>query len=151
MTSVAFLADPLLFPDPGGARTYLRPLLPSLQRQDPSLEVRLFHGRTREGERPPDPLLRRFWTEELDRPPRSLYPRWNLTGRPALPSTVSSLDLMHTPSPAAIPPAGQGQRLVVTVHDVAFLVTPFAVPARWRSTLRMGLRATSRRRHHAVS
>ena len=52
---------------------------------------------------------------------------------------------MHGPSPASIPPAGGHQKLVVTVHDLAFLVAPQHFPRKWRTMYRMGLRAAIRR------
>ena len=144
MTSLAFHVDQLYYPAPGGIGAYVRHILPAMARQDPSLEVRLFHARF--GERgPADPVLRDFWTEELSQGIRTLHPRWNLTDRPRLPVSLSSLDLLHAPSPGAVPPAGERQRLVVTVHDLAFLVVPFAFPPKWRTLFRMGLRATVKR------
>jgi glycosyltransferase involved in cell wall biosynthesis len=65
--------------------------------------------------------------------------------RPGLPRSLSSLDLLHAPSPAAVPPAGDRQKLVVAVHDLAFLVVPFVFPSKRRMTLRMGLRAAVKR------
>ena len=70
---------------------------------------------------------------------RSLYPQWAILRRPALPSEVSSSDVLHTPSPAAVPPPGPRQRTVVTVHDLAFLTHPQAFPVQWRAMFRAGL------------
>ena len=83
--------------------------------------------------------------EELPRGIRSLYPQWNLAGRPPLPPTLATQDVVHGPSPASIPPAGGHQKLVVTVHDLAFLVAPQHFPRKWRTMYRMGLRAAIRR------
>ena len=49
---------------------------------------------------------------------------------------------------AAVPPAGDGQRLVVTVHDLAFLVHPDAFPRRWALAVPRGpvARRAKRRR-----
>ena len=58
----------------------------------------------------------------------ALVPDVGPAGRPPLPPRLRQTDLVHSPSPAAIPPAGDGQRLVVTVHDVAFLVHPELFP-----------------------
>jgi glycosyltransferase involved in cell wall biosynthesis len=143
MTGVAFQVDQLFSPAPGGIGTYVRRLVPALAARDPSLELKLFHARFPESS--PERWLREYWVEELPHGIRSLYPRWNLTGRPALPSALSSLDIVHGPSPASIPPAGSGQKLVVTVHDLAFLVTPAHFPPQWRTMYRMGLRAAIRR------
>ena len=48
-------------------------------------------------------------------------------------------DLVGTPSPVAVPPAAEGQRLVVTVHDVAFLVHPQLFPRPWGLMYRAAL------------
>jgi glycosyltransferase involved in cell wall biosynthesis len=144
VTSLAFHVDQLTDPALGGTGAYVRGLLPALARQDPSLRIRLFHARLA-ARGPVDPLLRDFWSEELPHTARALYPRWNLAGRPALPRSLASLDVLQAPSPAAVPPAGDRQKLVVTVHDLAFLVVPFAFPPRWRTMLRLGLRAAVKR------
>jgi glycosyltransferase involved in cell wall biosynthesis len=104
----------------------------------------LFHARFG-APAPPDPLVRSYWTEEIPQSIKTLYPRWNLTARPGLSAQLSSLDLVHAPSTVAVPPAGDRQGLVVTVHDLAFLVVPSAFPSRWRTMFRMGLRAAVKR------
>ncbi len=143
MTSVAFHVDQLFSPAPGGVGTYVRNLLPALARQDPSLDVRPFHARFDTRPSAADELLlRSFATQELPAGIRSLYPRWNLTGRPALPEPLASADLVHAASAVAVPPAGDRQRLVVTVHDLAFLAVPSYFPRQWRQVYRTGLRAT---------
>ena len=144
MTSVAFQIDQLYFQAPGGIGTYVRNLVPALARRDPSLEIKLFHARF-PSHRPPERWVRDFWVEELPAQIRSLYPRWNLTGRPGLPAGLSSAGVLHAPNPAAIPPAGPGQRLVVTVHDLAFELYPGMFPRTWRTLYRTGLRAAVRR------
>ncbi len=143
MTSVAFSVDPLFFQAPGGTGTYVRHLVPALARQDPGLDLKLFHARFPEAI--PERWLREFWVEELPGTIRALYPRWNLTGRPSLTPALSSLDLVHAPSSLAVPPSGSRQKLVVTVHDLAFLVVPHVFPTVWRNVFRVGLRATVRR------
>ena len=148
MTSVAFHVDQLFYPAPGGIGTYIRRLVPALAGQDPSLEIKLFHARFDDAGQQaqmPERWMREFWMEELPHRIQTLYPRWAITGRPHLPRALSSLDLVHAPSPAAIPSAGSGQRLVVTVHDLAFLTTPSVFPPAWRFQFRLGLRATLRR------
>ncbi|MGH2662638.1 MAG: glycosyltransferase family 4 protein [Actinomycetota bacterium] len=142
MTSVAFHVDQLFFRVPGGTGTYIRELLPALAIADPSLEVRAFHARF---DTPAPPALARYHPVELPRDIRTLYPRWNLIGRPPLPATLAGLDVVHTPSPAAIPPRGPGQRLVVTVHDLAFRLFPQMFPPAWRATFRLGLRRAAAR------
>jgi hypothetical protein len=76
---------------------------------------------------------------------RTLYPRWNLMGRPRLPEALRACDLVHATNHAAIPPAASRQALVVTVHDVAFDVFPAAFPTSWRWLYRVGVRAAARR------
>jgi glycosyltransferase involved in cell wall biosynthesis len=144
MTSVAFHVDQLFYPAPGGIGTYIRELVPALLDADPGLEVTLFHssllGSPNLGWR-----LAQLPVERLPGSIRRLYPSWNLLGRPDLPPSLAGLDLLHAPSPAAIPPAGQRQRLVVTVHDLAFRVYPSLFPASWRAIFRVGTRRAVRR------
>src|SRR2546421_2761997 len=144
MTSLAFLIDQLHAPAPGGMGTYVRMLIPAMAEAAPSLEIRLFHSRLTAGE-PAESPLPGFTTEVLEHDIRRLYPSWALFGRPPLPGTLSGARIVHSPVPAAVPPAGPGQRLVVTVHDVAFLAHPELFPAAWRLMYRAGLRAAGRR------
>jgi glycosyltransferase involved in cell wall biosynthesis len=88
--------------------------------------------------------MRALWTEELRQGIRALYPAWAALGRPALPPELASLDLLHAPSPSAVPPPGPRQRLVVTAHDLAFVTHPEAFPRRWRLQFRAGLRRAVR-------
>ena len=143
MTSVAFHVDQLFYPASGGIGTYVRRLVPALAKRDPSLEIKLFHARFPNAV--PERWTRTFWMEELPQSIRSLYPRWNLVGRPGLPHPLSTLDVVHGPSPASIPPAGPDQKLVITVHDIAFLAYPQHFPREWRTVFRLGLRAAVRR------
>jgi glycosyltransferase involved in cell wall biosynthesis len=76
---------------------------------------------------------------------RTLYPRWDLAARPALPSALADASVVHATNPAAVPPSGPGQRLVVTVHDLAFDRFPHTLPREWRWLYRAGLRAAARR------
>jgi len=92
-----------------------------------------------------------FADEELAGSIRGLYPRWNLAGRPALPAPLRSADLVHAMSGSAIPPVADGQRLVVTVHDLAFDRYPGMFPRSWRAMHRLGLRAAVRRGHAIVT
>jgi glycosyltransferase involved in cell wall biosynthesis len=144
MTSVAFHIDQLFSPAPGGIGTYVRELGGALLRQDPGLELRPFHARLPEG------TVREPRTEggrpvALPQTIRSLYPMWDLLGRPPLPPPLASADVVHATNPAAIPPAASGQRLVVTVHDVAFERFPDLFPRSWRWLYRAGLRAAVKR------
>jgi glycosyltransferase involved in cell wall biosynthesis len=142
MTSLAFHADQCFYPVPGGIGTYVRRLVPALAALDPSLEVALFHARFPDVR--PERWMRDYWIEELPQGIRQLYPRWALLRRPSLPPSLSTRDLLHAPSPSAVPPAGPRQRLVVSVHDVAFLVEPQAFPTQWRLMFRAGLRRAVR-------
>lgn len=144
MTSVAFHVDQLFYPAPGGIGTYIRELVPALLDADPGLEVTLFHSSLLG---PPN-LGGRLAQLPVQRVPgsiRRLYPGWNLLGRPDLPPSLREFDLLHAPSPAAIPPTGERQRLVVTVHDLAFRVYPSLFPTSWRVLFRVGTRRAVRR------
>lgn len=143
MSSVAFHVDQLFFRVPGGIGTYLRELVPALQAADPTIRITLFHARFPGGR--PEPWMASFDRRPLDRSIRRLYPTWNLAGRPALPEPLASMDLLHAPTPAGIPPPGHGQRLVATVHDLAFRAFPRAFPRSWRALYRLGTRRAARR------
>jgi glycosyltransferase involved in cell wall biosynthesis len=141
VTRVAFHVDQVFYRVPGGIGTYVRELVPALRSVDPNLEVTLFHARF---DRRPEAWMRELPVVELRQRIRVLYPAWALAGRPALPRPLASAAVIHAPSPAAVPPAGDGQRLVVTVHDVAFLVHPRLFPPTWRTVFRLGLRRATR-------
>ncbi len=144
MTTVAVHVDQLWFDAPGGIGTYVRHLVPALARCDPELGILLFRARSDRPD-PPEPWLSAFPIEVLDRPIRSLYPAWDLLGRPPLPPRVAAADLVHATNHAAICPKPPGGRLVVTVHDLAFLRFPRLYPRAWRALYRLGLRAAVRR------
>jgi glycosyltransferase involved in cell wall biosynthesis len=112
--------------------------------RDPALQLSLFHARFASPE-PPERWLRDHWVEELPGSIRALYPRWDLLGRPPLPASLRSAEILHATNHAAVPPAGDGQGLVVTVHDLAFERHPDAFPRTWRTLYRLGLRAAVRR------
>jgi glycosyltransferase involved in cell wall biosynthesis len=139
---VALLADQLFAAVPGGIGAYIRGLIPALREADPTLDLTLFHARHGPADHVPE--LDGLTRVELSRGIRSLYPSWNLVGRPSLPSSLSSARVLHAPSPVAIPPAGPGQRLVVTVHDLAFRLYPSLFPPAWRTLYRAGLRRAVR-------
>lgn len=143
---IAAHVDPLYFAAPGGVGTYIRNLVPALVGREPGLEVTLFHSRF-EAPPPVEPWMGAFADEELPASIRSLYPRWNLTGRPGLPDVVRSADLVHAMGASAVPPIDGDQRLVVTVHDLAFEHYPRMFPRAWRVMYRLGLRAAVRRAH----
>jgi glycosyltransferase involved in cell wall biosynthesis len=143
VTSAAVHVDQLYAAVPGGIGTYVRELVPALARRDPAPALMLFHARM--GDRPDEEWTRRFRIEEIRWPIRALYPAWDLLARPPLPPACRSTEVVHATNPAAIPPAGPHQRLVVTVHDVAFERYPRLFPPRWRWLYRAGLRAAVRR------
>jgi glycosyltransferase involved in cell wall biosynthesis len=51
------------------------------------------------------------------------------------------VDVVHATLHAAIPPVASGQKLVVTVHDLAFEYFPGMFPRTWRLLFRLGVRA----------
>jgi glycosyltransferase involved in cell wall biosynthesis len=57
---------------------------------------------------------------------------------------LAAADVVHGPSPASVPPPGEGQRLVVTVHDLAFRIYPSLFPQAWRNLFRLGLRRVAK-------
>jgi glycosyltransferase involved in cell wall biosynthesis len=141
---VAFQVDQLFFQAPGGIGTYIRNLAPALAARDASLELVLFHARFPDPDAP-ERWLRDHWVEELPASIRALYPRWNLLARPPLPASLASADVVHATNHAAVPPSGRDQRLVVTVHDLAFEHAPNLFPRQWRLLYRTGLRAAVKR------
>jgi glycosyltransferase involved in cell wall biosynthesis len=83
--------------------------------------------------------MREHWVVELSQSIRRLYPSWAIARRPALPEALGSQDVLHSPVVAAVPPARENQKLVVTVHDLAFIVHPELFPRPWRLMYRAGL------------
>ncbi len=147
---IAIHVDQLFFQAPGGIGTYIRNLVPALARRDPSLDITLFHSRF-DGARAAEEWTRNFRMEEIARPIRSLYPRWNALGRPGLPPPIAAADIVHATNHASVPPVGREQRLIVTVHDLAFDRFPSLFARNWRILYRMGLRAAVRRAHAIVT
>ncbi len=141
---VTLLVDQLFFRAPGGIGTYIRNLAPAMAARDPSLQLALFHSRFASPEAP-ERWMREHWMEELPDTIKTLYPRWNLLARPALPPSLRSSEILHATNQVAVPPAGEGQRLVVTVHDLAFEYFPGLFPRTWRTLYKLGLRAAVRR------
>jgi glycosyltransferase involved in cell wall biosynthesis len=144
VTSVAFHVDQLWLRSPGGIGTYVRELVPALERMNDPETLLLFRSRWTEGGPPAE-----WWEHRrvvvLPGTMRSLYPRWDLFGRPLLPAPLSACEVVHATNHVAIPPAGPAQKLVVTVHDLAFERFPELFPRRWRWLYRAGLKATARR------
>jgi glycosyltransferase involved in cell wall biosynthesis len=149
MTSLAFLVDQLFARSPGGIGTYVRELVPALSRAEPSLEITLFHSRF--GSSIPEEWMDRYPRVEVASSTRRLYPAWALSRRPPLPAPLTSHELIHSPAPAAVPPARSNQRLVVTVHDVAFLAHRELTPIQWRAMNRAGLFRAVRSAHAIVA
>lgn len=140
---VAFHVDQLWFDAPGGIGTYVREMASALADLDPSVEILPFRSTWRR-DPPGIPLL--------PKPPvvvrgtiRTLYPSWDLLGRPALPAELDDAAVVHATNHAAVPPARGGQRLVATVHDLAFDRYPALYPRDWRWLYHAGLRATAKR------
>jgi glycosyltransferase involved in cell wall biosynthesis len=143
VTSVAIGIDSLLFDVPGGVGTYIRNVVPALTARDPSLDVTLFHASF---DRSADePWLEGRRIVSLPGSIRTLYPMWNTVRRPALPEPLASAAVLHATSGVAVPPSRPSQRLVVTIHDVAFLRFPELFPRRWRIVYRLGLGVAARR------
>jgi glycosyltransferase involved in cell wall biosynthesis len=141
---VAFQIDQLWFSAPGGIGTYVRELVPALEAEDPSMALTRFHCRFEEPG-PEDAWLGGRPTLEVPGPIRSLYPRWDLLGKPKLPPSFDGFEILHVTNPAGIAPAPEGCALVVTVHDLAVERHPERFPAKWRLLYRAGVRAAARR------
>jgi glycosyltransferase involved in cell wall biosynthesis len=142
---VAFGADQLWFAAPGGIGRYVRELAPALMNADPALDLSLMRCRFPAGTGPDPAWLARFPAAEVPGPIRTLWPQWALLGRPRLPPAFDPYEVVHATNPAGIPPVRRGQRLVVTVHDLAFVRFPELFPPRWRRQYRAGLRAAVKR------
>lgn len=145
---VAFHVDQLWFSAPGGIGTYVSELLPALAHEEPALEIVPFrsnftHGPTRSVELAEPAVV-------VPGSLRRLYPSWDLLGRPTLPQTLAAAEVVHATNPAAVPPIRRGQRLLVTVHDLAFERFPELFPRRWLWLYRAGLRAAVKRAHAIV-
>lgn len=140
---VAFGADQLWASVPGGIGTYVRELAPALAARE-GVDLSLWHCRS--SNVGPDPTwLDAFEMMEVPGPIRTLYPQWNLLGRPRLPPTFQGLDVVHAAGPAGVPPVRRGTALVVTVHDLAHHRFPDLFPTTWRRLYGAGVRATVRR------
>lgn len=137
----AFQADQLWFSAPGGIGTYVRELARALAAEH-GIDLTLFHCRFPEAG---PAWLASFPTIEVPGPIRTLYPQWDLAGRPKLPPTLDGFDVVHATNPAAVPPVRRGQALVVTVHDLAFEHHPDLFPTSWRWLYRAGVRAAVKR------
>ncbi len=144
---VAFHIDQLWFKAPGGIGRYVSEMLVALPAADPSLELTPFYSkwRRRFPSESPYTIDGRYPGVEVPRSIRSLYPSWDLLGRPALPGSLNDALIVHATNHAAVPPVHEDQRLVVTVHDLAFRRFPELLPPDWRWLYRAGLRAAEKR------
>jgi glycosyltransferase involved in cell wall biosynthesis len=140
---VAFHVDQLWADAPGGIGTYVWELFPVLGDADPSMDVVPFRSSWRHD--PPRMWLGARSPVVVPGTIRTLYPSWDLLGRPALPEAMADAAVVHATNPAAVPPVRDGQRLVVTVHDLAFERFPELFPRNWRWLYRAGLRAAVKR------
>ena len=138
---VALHVDQLWFSAPGGIGTYVHELLGALP-EAPADVVPFWMARRGSV---PDRWEPTATPVEVPGSIRSVYPRWAMTGRPALPTALTSCEVVHATNHAAIPPASSGQALVVTVHDLAFDRYPELFPMGWRWLYRAGVRAAKRR------
>lgn len=136
-----FQVDQLWFSAPGGIGTYVRELSRALGSLD-DVDLTLFHCRFPE---PGPAWLAEFPAMEVPGPIRTLYPQWDLAGRPKLPPAFDGLDVIHATNPASVPPVRRRQALVVTVHDLAFEHHPDLFPVAWRWLYRAGIRAAVKR------
>ncbi len=143
---VAFHVDQLWFTAPGGIGRYISELVPAMRAEDPTLELTPFHARWR-GSPSEAPLTTdgRYPGVEVPWSIRTLYPAWDRFARPQLPTSLALHDVVHATNHAAVPPVRRGQRLVVTVHDLAFERYPDLFPRRWLWLYRRGLRAAIER------
>jgi glycosyltransferase involved in cell wall biosynthesis len=139
---VAFQIDQLWSAAPGGIGTYVWELVEAFADRD-DVELTLFRAGF-EGA-PSRRFTRGHEVVDLGRSIRSLYPAWNLLARPPTPPRVAGADVVHATNPASVPPAADGQALVVTLHDLAFDRFPELFPASWRTLYRTGARAALRR------
>lgn len=140
---VALQADQLWSAHPGGIGTYVRELAGALAAAEDA-DLSLFHCRFATGG-PDAAWLARFPAVEVPGPIRTLYPQWNLFGRPKLPPSFAAFDVVHAASPAGVPPVRGRGSLVVTVHDLAHHRFPDRYPTRWRLLYGAGVRAAVRR------
>lgn len=140
---VAFGADQLWASVPGGIGTYVRELASALTVSD-DVDLALWHCRSA-GVGPEHTWLRTFEAMEVPGPIRTLYPQWNLLGRPKLPPSFEGLDIVHATGPAGVPPVRRGTALVVTVHDLAHHRFPDRFPGTWRLLYGAGVRAAVKR------
>jgi glycosyltransferase involved in cell wall biosynthesis len=142
---IAFQIDQLGFRTPGGIGRYVWQLLEAIPSEDPSTTVLPFHAPWVQGPSVVPLTTTGRWGVQLRTPVRFLYPAWDMVGLPPLPRALRGCDVVHITNPAGVPRVRKGQRLVVTVHDLAFEHFPEAFPPRWLRLYRAGLTAAVRR------
>ncbi len=131
---VAFHIDQLWFSAPGGIGTYVWELSGELEALE-GIAVTEFHSRWSH-----DPPRRRLGSAVgLPWPSKVAYAGWSSVRRPHLPHSLDGAVVVHATNPATIPPAREGQALVVTIHDLAFQDQPEAFPDLWRRMYERGL------------
>jgi len=141
---VAFQVDQLWFKAPGGIGTYVWQLSEALRKLEDGPELVTFRS-SFPSDRVPWTVPMRGADVILPLSPRILYPSWAVVGRPRLPEALRSCDVVHATNHAAVPPVTRDKRLVVTVHDLAFLRFPELFPRAWRVQYRAALKAAIRR------
>ena len=94
---VALHTDQLWFSAPGGIGTYVRELSSALRALEDAPDLLTFQVGAGDGSA----------DEVVTGSIRSIYPRWDVTGRPALPFDC---DVVHATNHAAIPPPPPARR-----------------------------------------
>jgi glycosyltransferase involved in cell wall biosynthesis len=132
--AVAFHVDQLWFSAPGGIGTYVWELSGALASL-PEIEMIEFHTRWDH-----DAPRHRLGSHiEVPWPSKVAFAGWSSIRHPKLPHDLDRAAIVHATNPATIPPVRDHQRLVVTIHDLAFEDQPEAFPAMWRRMYQRGL------------
>jgi glycosyltransferase involved in cell wall biosynthesis len=152
LVRVAVNLEQLLFRAPGGIGRYtaqLATLLPRLFPEDTLVPFVAWHRRQEiQAAYRAAGLLEAGTPAPIRLPlPRPiLYDSWHLLGGPQLrlfSPALGRVDLIHAPS-TAVPPAGS-RPLVVSIHDMAYLLFPETYPRRGLRFHAQGIRAATRR------
>lgn len=130
---VAFTAEQLWQPTPGGSGTYVVELGGALSAL-PGVDV--VGLAARHGGPPPPDWTAGFPVRHAGLPRTALYEAWNRAGRPRAERVVPGADLVHATT-WAVPPTRRP--LVVTVHDLAFLAEPGHFTRRGNAWFRRAL------------
>ena len=142
---VGFHVDQAWFAAPGGIGTYIAELAPALRTA--GADVTLFRSRWTD---PAPGWMETFPAVEVAGSIKTLYPTWDVVGRPQLPQGLSDQEIIHATNHAAVPPVCDTQALVVTVHDLTFDRFPELFPREWRLLYRAGVRAAVKRAHALI-